>query len=88
MDFSGPVERGGHAFDVVAHPVGWTSEFTFANVLNFVNMQVEINMLGRGNAAVSIAVSVAALLFAFALLVIISFAGGRRRRGGVAGGRT
>ncbi|MDQ6774607.1 MAG: ABC transporter permease subunit [Candidatus Dormibacteraeota bacterium] len=61
-------------------------EFTFANVLNFVNLQVEINMLGRANAGVSIAVSVAALLFAFVLLGIISFAG-RGRRGGSGGGR-
>jgi putative spermidine/putrescine transport system permease protein len=50
-------------------------EFTIANLLNYVNLQVEINMLGRANAGVSIAVAVAALLFAFILLVVLSFAG-------------
>ena len=50
-------------------------EFTIANLLNYVNLQVAINMLGRANAGVSIAVAVASLLFAFALLVALSFVG-------------
>jgi len=55
-------------------------EFTIANLLNYVNLQVAINMLGRANAGVSIAVSVASLLFAFLLLLVLSFAGGTRVR--------
>jgi len=60
-------------------------EFTFANLLNYYNVQVEINHLGRLNAGVSIAVAVSSLLFAFVLLVLISFVGRnqsiRNRRG-------
>jgi len=48
-------------------------EFTIANLLNYVNLQVAINLLGRANAAVSIAVAVASLLFAFVLLTVLSF---------------
>jgi putative spermidine/putrescine transport system permease protein len=55
-------------------------EFTIANLLNYVNVQVEINMLGRANAAVSIAVAVASLLFAFVLLAVLSFVGRSRAR--------
>jgi putative spermidine/putrescine transport system permease protein len=54
-------------------------EFTFANVLSYVNIQVEINQLGQANAGVSIAVSVASLLFAFVLLMVLSFVGAARR---------
>ena len=50
-------------------------EFTIANLLNYPNLQVEIAMLGRANAGVSIAVAVASLLFAFALLTVLSLAG-------------
>jgi putative spermidine/putrescine transport system permease protein len=48
-------------------------EFTLANLLNFLNLQVEINQLGQANAPVSIAVALGSLLFAFALLVSLSF---------------
>jgi putative spermidine/putrescine transport system permease protein len=54
-------------------------EFTFANLLNYYNVQVEIAHLGRLNAGVSIAVAVLSLLFAFVLLVGISFIGSNRR---------
>jgi putative spermidine/putrescine transport system permease protein len=54
-------------------------EFTFANLLGYVNLQVEINQLGQANAGVSIAVSVASLLFAFVLLMVLSFVGAARR---------
>jgi putative spermidine/putrescine transport system permease protein len=54
-------------------------EFTFANLLAYVNLQVEINQLGQANAGVSIAVSVASLLFAFVLLMVLSFVGAARR---------
>jgi putative spermidine/putrescine transport system permease protein len=55
-------------------------EYTIANNLLYNNLQVEIAMLGRANAGVSIAVAVAALLFAFVLLVVLAFIGGRPRR--------
>jgi putative spermidine/putrescine transport system permease protein len=54
-------------------------EFTFANLLSYVNLQVEIAQLGLANAGTSIAVSVASLLFAFLLLMVLSFAGAARR---------
>jgi putative spermidine/putrescine transport system permease protein len=54
-------------------------EFTFANILSYVNLQVAINQLGQANAGVSIAVSVASLLFAFVLLMVLSFVGAIRR---------
>jgi putative spermidine/putrescine transport system permease protein len=55
-------------------------EFTVANLLNYVNLQVSIALLGRANAGVSIAVAVASLMFAFILLVILSFFGRTRPR--------
>jgi putative spermidine/putrescine transport system permease protein len=53
-------------------------EFTIASLLNFQNLQVAINFLGRANAGVSIAVALASLIFAFILLVALSFVGRRR----------
>jgi putative spermidine/putrescine transport system permease protein len=50
-------------------------EFTFANLLAYVNLQVAINYIGLVSAGTSIAVSVASLLFAFVLLMILSFVG-------------
>src|SRR5207244_2131643 len=55
-------------------------EYTIANNLLYNNLQVELVHLARDNAGVSIAVAVAALLFAFALLVVLAFVGGRPRR--------
>jgi putative spermidine/putrescine transport system permease protein len=55
-------------------------EFTIANLLNYVNLQVSIYLLGKANGAVSIAVAVASLMFAFLLLVILSFFGRPRAR--------
>lgn len=55
-------------------------EYTIANNLLYNNLQVELVHLSRTNAGVSIAVAVAALLFAFVLLVAISLVGGRPRR--------
>jgi putative spermidine/putrescine transport system permease protein len=54
-------------------------EYTLANLLNFQNMQVEIAYMGLVSAGTSIAVAVASLLFAFVLLMAISFFGRRRR---------
>ena len=56
-------------------------EYTIASLLNYQTLQVEMVSLGRINAGVSIAVAAAALLFTFALLLGLAFAGGRRRRG-------
>lgn len=55
-------------------------EYTVANVLLYNNLQVELVHLERANAGVSIAVAVASLLFAFVLLIAISFVGNRPRR--------
>jgi putative spermidine/putrescine transport system permease protein len=55
-------------------------EYTIANNLLYPNLQVEIVSVGRTNAGVSIAVAVASLLFAFVLLVALSFVGGPRRQ--------
>jgi putative spermidine/putrescine transport system permease protein len=57
-------------------------EFTIASLLNYQNLQVAINFLGRANAGVSIAVSLASLILAFLLLLILSFVGSRKRGGG------
>ena len=54
-------------------------EYTIASLLNFTTLQVDIALLGKRNAAVSIAVALAALLFAFALLLTLSLVAGRRR---------
>ena len=58
------------------------SEFTIAYLLLYNNLQVELYSISRStpNAAVLFSTSVAALLFAFALLLILSYAG-RIRRG-------
>ncbi|HKV87490.1 MAG TPA: ABC transporter permease subunit [Candidatus Dormibacteraeota bacterium] len=55
-------------------------EYTIANNLLYNNLQVELVHLGRANAGVSIAVAVASLVFAFILLVVLAFIGGRPRR--------
>jgi putative spermidine/putrescine transport system permease protein len=55
-------------------------EYTIANNLLFPNLQVEIVSVARTDAGVSIAVAVASLLFAFVLLVALSFVGGPRRQ--------
>ena len=54
-------------------------EFTLASLLNFPNLQVAVNLIGKRDAALSIAVSLAALLLAFALLLALSVLAGRRR---------
>ncbi len=58
-------------------------EFTIAYTLLYVNLQVEMFSISRNtpNASVIFSTSLAALVFAFALLLIISYAGRRRRRG-------
>ena len=57
-------------------------EFTIAYLLQYTNLQVELYSISRStpNAAVVFSTSLAALLFAFVLLLILSYAG-RPRRG-------
>ncbi len=55
-------------------------EFTFANLLAFENLQVAILYVSLVSAGTSIAVAVASLLFAFTLLMILSFVGRPRQR--------
>jgi putative spermidine/putrescine transport system permease protein len=54
-------------------------EFTLASLLNFQTLPVSINLIGKRDAALSIAVSLAALVFAFGLLLAMSLVAGRRR---------
>jgi len=56
-------------------------EYTIASLTNYENLQVVIALLGKSEPRTSVAASLASLLFAFLLLVILSFAGrGRRAR--------
>jgi putative spermidine/putrescine transport system permease protein len=64
------------AFISVALVLG---EFTVASLLNYNNMQVVINLLGKSDANTSVAASLAALVFAFVLLMLLSFVGRSRR---------
>jgi len=64
-------------------------EYTFANLLAYVNLQVAIAYVGLTSATTSIAAALASLLFAFALLMILSFVGRpRRQRGVISAGKT
>ncbi len=58
-------------------------EFTIAEILNYINLQVALFNISRetANAGVLFSTSAAALLFAFILLLILSFVGRRRSRG-------
>ncbi len=55
-------------------------EFTIASLLNRDNLQVAINLLGKSSSTMAYAVSLAALVLAFLLLFLLSFAGRRRYR--------
>jgi putative spermidine/putrescine transport system permease protein len=63
------------AFLTVALVLG---EFTIASLLNRDNLQVAIDLLGKSSATMSVAVSLAALVLAFVLLLLLSFVGRRR----------
>jgi putative spermidine/putrescine transport system permease protein len=58
-------------------------EFTLAEILNFVTLPVALFNISResSNAGVVFSTSLASLAFAFVLLLILSYAGRRRRRG-------
>src|SRR5579859_1004287 len=55
-------------------------EYTFANLMNYENLQVAVAYESLVDAGTSVAISVAALAFAFVLLMVISLIGGRRAR--------
>nr|CAA9313042.1 MAG: ABC transporter, permease protein 2 (cluster 1, maltose/g3p/polyamine/iron) [uncultured Nocardioidaceae bacterium] len=56
-------------------------EFTFASLLNYDTLPVKIALLGKGAAVqVSVAASLASILFALVLLLSLSFVGRRRGR--------
>lgn len=65
------------AFISVALVLG---EFTIASLLSYDNLQVVINLLGKSDSQTSVAASLAALVFAFVLLVLLSFVGRRSPR--------
>ena len=50
-------------------------EFTISSLLNYDTLQVVINLLGKRDAFVAVAVSLAALLFAFVLILGIAIVG-------------
>lgn len=56
-------------------------EFTISSLLSFNTLQVVINLLGKRDASISVAVSLAALLVVAALLFLLSFVGQTRRVG-------
>jgi len=55
-------------------------EFTISSLLNYDTLQVVINLIGKRDAFISVAVSLAALLFAFVLIFGIAVVAGGRRR--------
>jgi putative spermidine/putrescine transport system permease protein len=55
-------------------------EFTISSLLNYNTLQVVINLLGKRDAFISVAVSLASLLFAFVLIFGIAIVAGGQRR--------
>jgi len=53
-------------------------EYTFANLMNYENLQVAVAYESLVDAGTSVAISVAALAFGFVLLMVLSFVGRRR----------
>lgn len=64
------------AFISVALVLG---EFTIASLTNYENLQVVINLFGKSAARVSVAASLASLIFATVLLMALSYVGRGRR---------
>jgi len=54
-------------------------EFTIASLFSRDNLQVAINLLGKRDASISIAVALASLILAFVVLFAMSFVGTGRR---------
>jgi putative spermidine/putrescine transport system permease protein len=65
------------AFISVALVLG---EFTFASLLNYQTLPVVIDLFGKSDARISVAASLGTIVFASALLLLLSFAG-RASRG-------
>jgi putative spermidine/putrescine transport system permease protein len=80
----GPNIRGGILSASVLAIALVLGEFTISSLLSFNTLQVVINLLGKRDAFVSVAVSLAALVFAFLLLIAIAHfapgAGARAQR--------
>ena len=55
-------------------------EFTISSLLNYDTLQVVINLLGKRDSFIAVAVSLAALIFAFVLVLGIAIIGAERRR--------
>ncbi|HET8601255.1 MAG TPA: ABC transporter permease subunit [Segeticoccus sp.] len=70
------------AFISVALVLG---EYTFASLMNYQTLQVVIAFFGKSNAQVSVSASLAALIFGFVLLLLLSLLGSRGRRSRRAG---
>jgi len=64
------------AFISVALVLG---EFTFASLLNYQTLPVVIDLFGKSDARVSVAAALGSIVFASALLLLLSFAGARSR---------
>ena len=54
-------------------------EFTISSLLSFDTLQVVINLLGKRDAGIAVAVSLAALILVFVLLFLLSYVGRRER---------
>ncbi len=55
-------------------------EYVFASLLNFNTLQVAIALLGKSDAATSVAASLASLMFGFTLVLLLTFVGRGRSR--------
>ena len=55
-------------------------EFTISSLLNYQTVQVVINLLGKRDAFVAVAVSLGALIFAFVLILVVASATPSGRR--------
>jgi putative spermidine/putrescine transport system permease protein len=72
----------GAAFLTLALVLG---EVVIARILLYVTFPVQVVETGQASAGVSVALSLASILLTWALLLVLSFAGGRGRRGFVGG---
>jgi putative spermidine/putrescine transport system permease protein len=72
----------GAAFLTLALVLG---EVVIARILLYVTFPVQVVETGQASAGVSVALSLASILLTWALLLVLSFAGGRGRRGSVGG---
>ena len=75
-----PSIRGGLLSAAVLAIALVLGEFTISSLLLYNTLQVIVNQVGQDNAQVAVAVSLAALIFGFVLLFLVSTIGGGRRR--------